>query len=571
MIYCTFLEGIRTVSASNGKLSRTTNQNGPMRLLITDVRTLKQDTPNVREMEFREASVAIGSHSNSTVQLPDVDIAPHHATISMTGDGDWVYKPTTRDDQTSLNDAPVTQEVMLHDGDTITITHFTIQCRLDAPLGSTAEPSPTVQTGELAKIRQFPLPPRSVVRRSDTEVSLSGTRQRALSDLVASLRDCQNPGHLIERVASVLVSQLEARIVWLGVRMDPRGSLETVFGQTDNGSHSGEPPMLETFSYRCLSRHQFICVPKSETPDVQSILAVPLLVGRAAMGLIYADSRRHVRLFDEADLGYLTVVAGIVAAHLEAIGDHRMDEADASDPETVSLVRDAQARLVDSDLPAWTDLDVAAFARVGDGVVEDVHDVMRLPNGLAAILIAQVKSAPTRALLAMAQIRSAFRIAGLHADRPHVQLKAWNWLIDRDSIPGEAHVAVVVLNPKTGVLECGTAGGIGALIVDKKGKPRKLTDSNAFPLGTRKQAEYKPTSDRLHKGETLALYTSGCATICSASGEELGSRGFLRMLCNSCGQSANATLEEIRVELESYLEDGKAPNDMTIVLAHRSE
>ena len=68
-----------------------------MRLEITDMRTVTDETPDVRDLEFRGRPVTIGSHSKNLVQLPDVQLAAHHATIELVGD-DWYFQATTRDD-----------------------------------------------------------------------------------------------------------------------------------------------------------------------------------------------------------------------------------------------------------------------------------------------------------------------------------------------------------------------------------------------------------------------------------------------------------------------------------------
>ena len=74
----------------------------------------------------------------------------------------------------------------------------------------------------------------------------------------------------------------------------------------------------------------------------------------------------------------------------------------------------------------------------------------------------------TRAAVILAELCSAFRVAGMHADRPHVQLKAWHWLFFNEANPCRINVAVLLINPKTGATEYCTAGAIGVLIIDAK-------------------------------------------------------------------------------------------------------
>ena len=98
-----------------------------MRLQVTDMRTITDANPNVRDFEFRSGPVTIGSHSGNLVQLPDVEIASHHATLDIVGD-DWVYVPMTRDDrQSRLNEQPVSGRVTVKDGDVITVARFELR------------------------------------------------------------------------------------------------------------------------------------------------------------------------------------------------------------------------------------------------------------------------------------------------------------------------------------------------------------------------------------------------------------------------------------------------------------
>ena len=60
-----------------------------MRLEVTDTRTLTDENPLVREMEFRKPPVSVGSHSENLVQLPDINIAPNYATLEIVNDN-WV-------------------------------------------------------------------------------------------------------------------------------------------------------------------------------------------------------------------------------------------------------------------------------------------------------------------------------------------------------------------------------------------------------------------------------------------------------------------------------------------------
>ena len=535
---------------------------------ITDVRTLGEETPDVRTMEFHNTPVAIGSHTGSVVQLPDTDIAPYHAMLLPVGEDQWVYQPTVVDGKATINEQPVDGRVELEDGDIIEITHFSIKFTLDmAPELVLPEPG---NVGELARIRDYPLPPRSEVRKPDYDVSLNLSRQKTLASFALELRSCRDFAGLLECTVGMLLGAFGARTVWMGLRRDALGPLESVHGRSDQGENITEPKKIDTFTYRCLTRHQFIRISRTGDRETQSVLAVPILGERGALGLIHADTRRRRHVFDDADLDFVTMVSNLLVPHLEAIIGEQLDQRTELQAREVALLQAVQAQLDPHSVPHWPELQVAAYAKPGFEQVGDIYDIMRLPNGLAALLIGHVRASTTRAALAMTEVRSAFRIAGLHADPPHIQVKALNWLLFDEKDPCALDIAVVVTNPKTGAAEFCTAGDIGALIVDSRGNPRNLRNQDAPPVGTARGFEYRGSSERIRSQEILALYTAGCVAARDASGEAMGEGRFIDALCDGFGQPASAALDALLADHAAFLKDGRPPADITILLVHRT-
>jgi len=538
-----------------------------MRVQVIDKRTLTDTYPDVRDMEFRTPPVSVGSHSENLLQLPDINIAPFYATIDIVADN-WTFQPSLRDGVVKLNGKPVLEPVELHNGDELDITYFTIKITIDEEMVVAVPDAPA--TGELAKIRQYPLPPRSIVRKPDEDLRLNAARQRALADIAHHLRRCADYASLLEKTVQLLLAEMNGRMAWMGVRRQSHGPIEFMDGLSDAGKYVGEPLKFETYEYRCLARHQFIVIPRTGDGETQSVIALPILVPRGAIGLLYIDTRRHTRVFDDADLDFVTLVARLIAPVLESIiaqtGEPKREIAAGG----LAAIRDMQAKLDPRSLPEWPELPFSAFSKAGADSAGDMYDIMKMPNGLAAFLVAHVIADPTRTALAMAQLRGAFRIAGLHADPPRVQLKAMNWLLFDEKDPCRTDAAILVANPKTGAAEVATAGRIAALLIDAQGKPRSLTNPEALPIGSLKNFEFAGSTVRLQPGDTLALYTSGCATATNQAGQQLGGAKFADALCDGFGQPPSAMLEDLLRDLAAFLKEGRCPDDVTILLAQRT-
>jgi len=537
-----------------------------MHLEITDMRTITDADPNVWELEFRNSPVTIGSGSDNLIQLPDINVAAHHATLQLMGDY-WLYKSTTRDSDTKINGEVVGDKTEVHDGDLIEVSHFSIKVTLDVEVQFEL-PDPA-KVDELAKIRQYPLPPRSEVRRADADIGLKAARQKVLTGFSMKLRECRDLAGVLEATVAMLHKELSARVAWMGVRKDTSGPLEFIDSRSEQGTRVDEPPNFETFIYRCLTRQQFISIPRTGDGVTQSVIAVPLLSSREAIGLLYVDTRRRARVFDLADLDFVTMVALLVTPLVEAVLHEPLGKADGVGGDALSWVREVRAKLDPQQLPQWPGLGVAAYSRPGTDSAGDVYDVMKLPNGLAAFLVGHVTAAPVRIVQVVAQLRGAFRVAGLHADPPHVQLKAMNWLLFDEDDPCRVDMAVVLVNPKSGAAEIASAGKIGALVIDAKGAPRKVVSTQTPAVGTTKNHDYAGGSVRLQEGETLALFTRGWTTVCNEAGTALGEGKFVETLCDGFGQSAGAAISELISDLTAFLKKGRVLDDITLLLVHR--
>jgi serine phosphatase RsbU (regulator of sigma subunit) len=540
-----------------------------MQLEVTDTRTLTDETPDVREMEFHNSPISVGAHSANTLQLPAPDIQPYHAMIlPMAGDA-WVFQPTGPDAKCLINDEPVAAQVELEDGDVIAISHFSIRFKQDAAQELVLPEAGNLD--ELVRIKDFPLPPRSDIRRLDADITLSATRQAALATFGLNLRSCMDIAHVLEVTLDLLLPELGARTVWIGARRQTSGDIEQVAGRSDKGPYHGEPYIVETFKYRCLNRHQFIIVPKAGTKEIQSILAVPIMADRGALGLIVADTHRRTRVFDDADRDFMTMVSRMVANQLDAIINVHVAQKAQMAATELAFLREVQSSLDPTNVPMWPQLHIAAFAKPGVDRAGDFYDIMQLPNGLASMMMGHVESTTTRAALAMAEARSAYRFACLHADPPHVQLRALNWLLYNEKVPCKLHIAIIVMNPKTGKAELGVAGNMGAVIVDARGNPRKLSGQEVGPVGSAKAADFSSHTEGLRNGETLAFFTPGCWAVRNEEGESLGEERFVDALCDGFGQPASAAIDELLADHAGFFKRGTPPDDITMLLVHRAE
>lgn len=536
-----------------------------MRIVVTDMRG-----ESSRELEFHDSAVSIGSDSANLLQLPSVDVPPYLAMLMPLHDRDeetWTYLPVDPATHARMGDQPIAAQRELKSGDRISIDRFTLEVLIDA--ASELELPESTNLEALQRIKHYPLPPGSETQRPDDPIVLGDARLRKLTQFAVRLGRVGDFVHLLEESLKLLRETLEARKVWIGVRRQPQGRLEFVDGLTADGKHPGDPPMLETFVYRCLGRLQHIRIPRPTDRDYRSIAAIPIMGRNGAVGLMYADTGRGEHRLDADDMRFMYVLAQVIGVAVDAIAGNLVAQQGRLADGQTAFLREVQGRLDPTNVPVWSQLQVAVFAKPGVERAGDVYDITRIPNGLAAVMLGHVRAEPTRAAMVMTEVRSAFRIASLHADPPHIQLRALSWLLHDERHPCELDCLVVMINPKTGAFEYSVAGRCGALVVKRSGEAHRLKSEISPAVGAARNAEYPRLTDRFSSGESLVLFSAGCGAVRNAGGQTLGEGRFVETVCDGFGQSAAAALDGLLVDLGPFLKTGTPPDDITILYLHR--
>ena len=523
----------------------------------------------VHDQTYAESLVRVGSHDQCSVHLADLRVAPQALTLIKQQDGSWVLETSSMGGaEASLNGHRITAVSPVADGDEILLLDYRLKILLDAQPVVPARPA--ASSDDISRIRQYPLPQGSVVLKERDSIRLGPEERSRLSELAFGLRTCDDMPKLMALVLQSLLDTFHGSRAWMGARRSDYGRLEFVEGKSAAGGVGGESPLIETVTYRCLERNQCICGRLRDHRDVGSFLAVPLIGSRGRLGLLYVDAKPRGTRYGQRHLEYLMMVQSLVAVQLEAVFREQVRLHEAISIGEQSFVRQVQARLDPTNVPDWDGYHLAAYGKSGTDRVGDVYDVMKLPNGMMALMFAHASGAPSRVAMAMTEVRAAFRIGGLHADPPHTLLRELNWILHDDRSPCAMTCIAVIINPKTGVAQYATAGDVGAVVIDPRGEVRSWYDPAAVALGTQKSANYTSRIERILPRETVVCYSPGCLNVCNAEGVDLGRQGFLDTLCDGFGLPPATVLDELATDLAAYFRNGAQPDDITVLLLRRA-
>jgi serine phosphatase RsbU (regulator of sigma subunit) len=522
----------------------------------------------IRNLSFEDSAIAIGSHTDCPVYLPDMRVAMQQAVIVPIPGGSWMLDPVDLTHKTILNGRQITGRTDLEHGDEILISDFLIKIFFEYQPDAQITKSATGE--EVAKIRQYPLPPGALIRKPNEPLTVPDGAEQQLARFARALHDCTDIAKLMDLTLRTLREVFDARLVWMGARRQDYGRLEFVEGRTVDGTTKAEPPDLEGYAYRCLERTQFIVVPRTSDETAQAAMAVPLVAARGRLGVLFVDSKPDGIVYDFGHLDLLCMYASMVATQWEALVEDQIHWQEAVTAGELSFVREVQSRLDPTNVPQWDELQFAVYCKPGLDRSGDVYDVMRMPNGLATFFVGHVDASATRTALALVEMRTTFRIAAMHADPPHILLREFNWLLSSEEAGCTAGAAAIVTNPRTGAAEYALAGNIGAIVVDDCGEARDLGDPTVPVLGTTRNYAYVSHPLRIMPDETVVLFTPGCLTVAKADGEPLGRTRLAEALCDGFGSAASDAVNNLLGDLSAFFKDGRQSDDITLVFVHRT-
>jgi len=535
---------------------------------------VKEGNTLFADFSFKDEKITIGSKPDCSIHLPDMRISPQNAIIAFEGEN-WLIKNTDPDNKILVNDHVMTEDTILQNDDEITLHDYVLKIHLDTVMNHDAAEitEHRLTPEELAKITKYPLPPSATVKRHYDIITLDQKTIEQVASITVDLAVCRDIHELIDISLKKLLETFEARMAWIGIRRKPIGELEVVSGRLRSGQSCDTNPMIEQLQYRCFERKQHICVRKiRDIEKIGTAMAVPLATKNGSWGMIYIDRIRRDRRFQPADLDVLSVIGSQIAAKLEAVVEERNLRLAEFAATEVSVVSAIQAHLDPKSSPDLGDLQLAAYSRAGQENPGDVYDLMQHPDTkINAFLMGHVNATGALLALSMARLHSTFRVGFLHNDPPHALARSLNWLMYDEKDPSTVDTIFLMIDPPSGKIKYARAGKIGAFIVNNQGLPRPLQGLDSPPIGQVRNFEYVSWMEQLTPGETLVLYTRGAASSTNADGQRFGETRFIEMICDGFCQPPSTTIEDISYELTSFFENGKHPDDISVVLLHRPQ
>ncbi len=231
----------------------------------------------------------------------------------------------------------------------------------------------------------------------------------------------------------------------------------------------------------------------------------------------------------------------------------------------LELSQKVQRALLPHKTPSVRGLDFAAFSQPAHIVGGDYFDFLRLKDGSAAILIADVMGKGMPASMLMASLQASLRIIVPESNEPAEILQRVNRIFCHN-IRLTKFVTLFLgrYDEETRTLTYANAGHNPPAILRSDGCLELLPPTGAA-IGLIEQTQFGQASVRLGRGDRAILYTDGVVESSHPEKGEFGVGGLENLLRSSAGKTSQQTISPLRESLLRWTGSPSPVDDTTVI------
>ncbi len=297
-----------------------------------------------RELELGEEEVLIGRDPAATLCLNNRAVSRRHCSLRQES-GQFVLRDLGSHNGTFVNEVPVTERVLKH-GDRIGVSGHTfifadgeITDEIAVPQITEAASANTLQFAAIHEAEPLLANPQALLKSRQPEEARRQLEQvLELNRQAASLREPEELQHALLDLA-FKITPAESAAVLLYDALDAPAT--SIVARRRTATKTESIQVSSTVVRRVMAEkiavlaHDVSADASLENAKsiigagIQSILCVPLLSGKRAVGALYLDVRHPGAAFNEVHLELLTGVAAVIALSLERALEYQSMRAQA--------------------------------------------------------------------------------------------------------------------------------------------------------------------------------------------------------------------------------------------------
>ena len=549
------------------------------------LRTPENSVLDKKIFTIPSVSSRVGRYPDCEIFLDHAGVSREHARITLDKNGYYLEDLKSRNG-TFHNGVPVTQPVLLHEGDVIRF------CDLEL-IFSAEEPDRLERSAKAREALVFEdadddsITVKSQIKLGDKPMLTSAN---AAVKLQAMIDIGRNLGAAVDDVLEQLSENLltifpQADCVFILLNDKQTGRLDLrkhLHRNPNNYEHVRiSRTILEKVAHSkaailsedVANDSRFEPSESIVNYNIYSIMAAPIMDydKTEVLGVIQVDTRSRGQKFTYEDLDLLVSLAyQIAVSYQNAMLQELAIEEQVMERE-MNIARKVQIGLLPTEPPKVAGYEFFDYYKPARHLGGDYYDYIPLPDGRLVFTLGDVSGKGVSAALLMAKLSSEVRYGLLIEPSLSKTVKRLNRSFSESRWDNRFITFFFgVLNPKTHEIRFFNAGHMPPILVSPNGTAQMLGEENiGLPLGVVEDSEYEECSLTIENGQNLVILSDGITDAANAQEQYFTMRGVL----DHVRQSRTPTVVEFGQNLINAVQSfaGRAPqtDDQSLLVVGR--
>lgn len=419
----------------------------------------------------------------------------------------------------------------------------------------------------------------------EQRVALAQRRLESLYELNERLTGIFDRDELLGELLDICVNHLRFEragvAVWSGEANQPP---QWVLIRNLRGGDGAEIRLSRSIVDRALTNGERILITDTSGGDfdptasmiasnIRSAMCVPMEYHDKVRGVIYGDRVSSAGGYTREDIDYFAALGRLGAmglANVQLVEEMRNRQRVELQ---LQLAREIQSQLFPAEPLNADNLKIDALNDPGQKVSGDYYDHFVRPDGLVAVIIADVSGKGAPAAMLMANLQAAVHVTlAEEADLVKV-VGVLNRLICRNVQDSKFITGIFgLLDTKQRVFTYVNAGHLGPYLIHQSRaaeRVEKIEPEATLPLGIEANEPYITQQIKFGDGPaTLLLYTDGVPDAENPRGEQFGEARFAEIISASADEAPTEMVTRLRRSIKQFARNHPQTDDITLVAVH---
>ncbi len=230
---------------------------------------------------------------------------------------------------------------------------------------------------------------------------------------------------------------------------------------------------------------------------------------------------------------------------------------------------DIQTSMLPRELPAAVRdgrIDIHASIQPAKEIGGDFYDYFMTGKDRLCILVGDASGKGVPAALFVAVAKSLLKAEATRSRSPaHIVSRVNRWLCPDNSLCMFTTLLCIILNTRTGEVECCHAGHEFPVVCRANGKVEAVLLPRGRAIGIVENVVYHSRKFRLRPGETLFAYTDGITEGMSHGQEPFAKERLFESLAKRARSSLAELLDGVRADLAAHTQSEPQSDDITML------